>query len=258
MPPGGQSTHNLSFWFRKRSELTRAGLAAAGLSFDPRLAYSAYSGWSRVLRGPVAQPTVGSEDSPLDPNYIDLLLNTSDLEALRRETFTVQPRGLVYSLLRHAMLLAYWTAATRLQTAASGVPGPPPFDREFFDDPNTAWAALNGPAAGVTDRPLWAYLRELQSTPADAVIAACVSPLLELRESLAHLKTLSAAKLAAALRRHDRPLLASPRRLGDVVRDETPRRTARSARHRHRARRLRVGREPQTVAAARRGNAARR
>ena len=195
MPPGGQSTHNLSFWFRKRSELTKRGLAAAGLNFDPRVAYSVYSGWSRVLRGPVAQPTIGSEDAPLDPNYIDLLLNTSDLEALRRETFTVQPRGLVYSLLRHAMLLAYWTAATRLQTAASGVPGPPPFDREFFDDPNTAWAALNGPAAGVTDRPLWAYLRELQSAPADAVIAACVSPLLELRESLAHLKNLSAAKL---------------------------------------------------------------
>ena len=197
MPPGGQSTHNLSFWLRKRSELTKAGLAAAGLNFDPRLASSPpIQVGAESCAGRWSKPTVGSEDAPLDPNYIDLLLNTSDLEALRRETFgTVQPRGLVYSLLRHAMLLAYWTAATRLQLAASGVPGPPPFDREFFDDPNTAWAALNGPAAGVTDRPLWAYLRELQSAPADTVIAACVSPLLELRESLAHLKTLSAAKL---------------------------------------------------------------
>ena len=42
-------------------------LKAAGLGFDPRMAYFAYSGWDRPLRGPIAQPIVGSEDAPLEP-----------------------------------------------------------------------------------------------------------------------------------------------------------------------------------------------
>ena len=49
-----------------------------------------------MLRGPIAQADVAAEDAPLNPNYIKLLLDTSDLQALRHETFGVAtPRGLL-------------------------------------------------------------------------------------------------------------------------------------------------------------------
>ena len=107
---------NLEFWWKKHKELTKTGLDAAGVTWDPLLAFKTYSGLSRMLRGPVAQAEAAAEDAPLNPNYIKLLLDASDLQALRQETFGVAtPRGLLYSVLRHALLLAYWKSAARLR-----------------------------------------------------------------------------------------------------------------------------------------------
>jgi len=189
---------NLEFWWKKHKQLTKAGLDAAGVSWEPVLLYATYSGLSRMLRGPIAQADVSSEDAPLDPNYIDLLLETAELEPLRQESFgSVQPRGLLYSLLRHALLLTYWKAAGRLRFDRTRS-GSLPWEIEMFEPETatTAWRLLNSAAPGITDQPLWQYLRALNAPPADADIAACVAPLLELRESLTHLKTVSAARLS--------------------------------------------------------------
>jgi hypothetical protein len=103
------------YWSIKQQELTKASLNAVGLNWNPRLSHATYSGWHAPLKGPVTQPELLSEDAPLEPNYIDLLLNEPDLDKIHKESFVeFQPRGLVYSVLRHAMLLEYWTAALNI------------------------------------------------------------------------------------------------------------------------------------------------
>jgi hypothetical protein len=187
---------NLEFWWKKHKELTKLGLDAAGVTWDPTLAFATYSGLSRRLRGPVAQAEVATEDAPLNPNYITLLLNTADLEALRQERFgAATPRGLLYSLLRHALLLAYWRSAAQLRFDLKRS-RPLPLEFEIFElGSPTAWRVLGEPMPGITNQPLWQFLRALHAAPADPDLAACVAPLLELRDSLAHLQQLSAMRL---------------------------------------------------------------
>jgi hypothetical protein len=198
LPPGGSTPRNQEFWWKKQAELTRFRLDAVGVNWDPRLAHATYSGWSRVLRGPLVQPQAGAGDALLDPNYIELLLGTRDLATLRHESFaSVQPRGLLYSLLRHALLLGYWMAAAQLKSLRSDGRLPKlPFEFEVVEPGAlSAWRLLDEPVAGISDQPLWTFLRALESLPADVDIASRVAPLLELRESLAHLKAVSAARL---------------------------------------------------------------
>lgn len=188
---------NLEFWWKKHRELTKTGLDAAGVTWDPVLAFATYSGLGRMLRGPIVQTDVATEDAPLTPNYIQLLLDTADLQTLRQETFgAASPRGLLYSVLRHALLLAYWKSAARLRfdITRSGVL---PWETEIFEPGMnmTPWQVLSEPAPGISTQPLWQYLRALQSLPADPNAAACVAPLLELRDSLAYLQKVSAARL---------------------------------------------------------------
>src|SRR6185295_1203779 len=113
----------------------------------------------------------------------------------------------LYLILRHALLLEYWTAAANLnlrdnpiglgwslnrdqeiQKLAVMIPVP-----QF----QNIWELLGAFLTGVTDQPLGTFLHELKSTP-DPTIAPHVATLLEFRESLAHLQTLSAAKLQRA------------------------------------------------------------
>ena len=188
---------NIEFWWKKQRELTQTGLDAAGLKWDPVLAFATYSGLNKMLRGPIVQAEIAGEDAPLNPNYITLLLDTADLQTLRMETFAAPaPRGLLYSVLRHALLSAYWKSAFGLRFDLTGT-GVLPLEVEMFDPATdtTAWKVLNEPAAGISTQPLWQFLRALQSLPADPNVAARVAPLLELRESFAYLQTLSAARL---------------------------------------------------------------
>jgi hypothetical protein len=81
------SENNIEFWWKKQRQLTQIGLDAAGLTWEPVLAFATYSGLSRMLRGPIVQADVTVENAPLNPNYIKLLLDTTDLQTMRQETF---------------------------------------------------------------------------------------------------------------------------------------------------------------------------
>ncbi|MGZ8236419.1 MAG: hypothetical protein ACXWTY_00915 [Methylobacter sp.] len=200
--PGDQK-----YWWNKQQELTKASLNAAGLNWNPRLSYATYSGWHTALKGPVTQAELFSEDAPLEPDYIGLLLNEPDFEKIRKESFVeFQPKSLLYSVLRHAMLLEYWTAALNLlypekphrETLAYWLEIR---EKELIGTPGVGaigifpplWELLDRPVPGVTDR-VGNYLHALRSAP-DPNIAPHVATLLGFRESLAHLNTLSAAKL---------------------------------------------------------------
>jgi hypothetical protein len=194
-----------SAWLNKLQEMTGATLRSLGLNWRPRLARAAFSGSFLPLKGPVAQAEDASETAPLVVNYLELLLDAPKLENIRNEDFPEpKPKSLLYSLMRHAMLLEYWNAALSLahndkQSAAYwtemrerelvGTRGPsapaslPPM-----------WELLNRPVSGVTTEPVGSYLHALRAAP-DPKVAPHVAPLLEFRESLARLKTLSAARL---------------------------------------------------------------
>jgi hypothetical protein len=210
--------HQQADWWNKQQQMTGALLNHLGLNallmnplgdWKPRLARATFSGWFLPLKGPVAQAEVPSETAPLAPNYIELLFNEPNsitLDAIRREDFPdPKPKGLLYALLRHALLLEYWTAALNLL-----YPDPSQRSIPYFLDSwenelvgiglhgggarPSVWELLNRPVSGVTSDPVGKYLHALRSAPAQK-IAPQVATLLEFRESLARLKTLSAAKL---------------------------------------------------------------
>jgi hypothetical protein len=200
MAPGDQTE-----WWRKQLELTKASLTAVGLNWNPHLSHVTYSGWYRHLSGPTVQTEMLSEDAALAPNYIDLLLDETDLEKLRRETFSqFRPKGLLYSLLRQAMLLEYWATGLNLSSPGlAGAGGAAASIRQLRETEMvgvgaaslTPWDLLNRPVPPITNDPLWTFLSNLRSTPADPATAARVASLLEFRESAAHLKAASAARL---------------------------------------------------------------
>jgi len=195
-------------WWAKQQELTLAVLRTLGFDWHPNLSKATYSGWHKQIAGPMTQLEIANETAPLDPDFIQMLLAAPDVETVRQEKFgDPKPRGLLYLILRHALLLEYWTAAANLnlrdipmglgwslnrdqeiQKLAVMIPVP-----QF----QNVWELLGAPLTGVTDQPLGTFLHELKSTP-DPTIAPHVATLLEFRESLAHLRTLSAAKLQRA------------------------------------------------------------
>ena len=207
-----------TLWWKKQQQLTGAVLDHLGLNallmnplgdWKPRLARATYSGWLLPLKGPLAQAEALAETAPPAPNYIELLLNESNLitlDAIRKEEFPEpKPKGLVYALLRHAMLLEYWAAALNLLYPEPSQRGTIPY---FLDSREheiiglsvrganarpPLWELLNRTAPGVTS-PVGTFLHALRSAP-DTTVAPRVASLLEFRESLSRLKTLSAAKL---------------------------------------------------------------
>jgi hypothetical protein len=194
------------YWWLYQNFLTKKILAQLGLNWSPRLLGATYSGWHLPLKGAVVQPGPSPEEDLLAPNYIESLLRETDLEKIRKEDFAEpKPKGLLYSLLRHAMLLEYWTAAINLAFDEQSIDhwvtrheqelvGPPAFTGSPASVP-TPWEMLNRAVAGLTDGSIGSFLVSLKSLPADPTVAARVSALLEFRESLEHLKTLSAPKL---------------------------------------------------------------
>src|SRR5713226_8570740 len=193
------------YWWLYQNFLTKKVLTQLGLNWNPRLLGATYSGWHLPLKGAVVQPEASSEAALLSPNYIELLLNETDLEKIRKEEFAEpKPKGLLYSLLRHAMLLEYWTAAINLAFDEHSIDhwvmsheqelvGPPTFTGSLASIP-TPWEMLTRTVAGLTGS-IGSFLVSLKPTPTDPTVAARVSGLLEFRESLEHLKTLSATKL---------------------------------------------------------------
>jgi hypothetical protein len=198
--PGDQK-----YWWIEQQAQTRAQLNAVGLNWDPRLGHATYTGWNVNLRGPVIQPDPLAEDKSLAPNYISLLLNEPDFQKIRNGTWgDPQPRGLLYLLLRHAMLLEYWNAALNLLF-------PQPADRqslsyllralemELIGTPTIVgvlpptWELFDRSAPGVTGR-LGDFLHTLRAAP-DPSLAPHVAALLEFRKSMAHLQGLGGAKL---------------------------------------------------------------
>jgi hypothetical protein len=188
---------NQHYWFAKQQELTRVPLIGLALPWNPRIARATYSGWYASLKGPVIQPGTVSENAGLKPNYLELLLKETDLEKLRSETFgDVQPQGLLYSVLRHAMLLEYWMAASKL-TPLPVFDGPPQSRRGFIRPENeivrseafTPWHILRAPLPGITDSSAWTFLSKLEAAPADPAVAEHVTTLLEFRKSLEYLNT---------------------------------------------------------------------
>jgi hypothetical protein len=192
-------------WFDVQRALARADWDALGLGGDPPLAHATYSGWQTALRGPTTQPQMLAETAPLSPNYIDVLLAESNVQNLRNETFAsapapAQPKGLLYALLRHALLLEYWAAAVRLgalQPSPAGSASPFLVEPESFDPaaPTSPWPLLAAPAAPVSTDSYGHYLATLSAAPVDPAAAAAVAPVLQLRESLGYLRGVSAARL---------------------------------------------------------------
>ena len=202
------------FWWDRQIELTKAALNLVGLDWKPRLSNATYSGWYKELKNPVIQPETLNEKSPLAPNYIELLLKESDYDKLWQEKFDqFQPKGLLYSLLRHSLLWEYYAAAGDL-IAFKGTNSNIRFfegEEEVFTPhelmiwsllkkPLSEFAAIMGkPLTGITGDSFWNFLFALESLPADPEIAKRVSALLKFRDSASRLKSISAARLERLL-----------------------------------------------------------
>jgi hypothetical protein len=200
--PGDQK-----YWWIKAQAMTKASLDAVGLNWDPRLCHAVYSGWYTQLGGPVIQNDPVTEDAPLEPNYIELLLNEPDFQKIRDGSFgEPHPRGLQYQVLRHAMLLEYRNAALNLlypqksdrqslgywlEVQEKELIGTPGFGG--LSTFQSTWELFDRSAPGVTGR-VGDFLHSLRSAPGPD-LAQHVAELLEFRESMAHLQTLGTAKL---------------------------------------------------------------
>jgi hypothetical protein len=198
---------NQKYWWLQQQAQARASLGLLGVNWDPRLGHATYSGWYTPLRGPVVQPEPLTGDGPLAPDYIDMLLTEPDFAKIRDDSWgDPRPRGLLYLVLRHAMLLEYRAAALNLlyprpsdrQTLAYWLEirekeliGTPGFGTIGRFPPT--WELFDRSAPGVTGR-VGDFLHTLRAAP-DPELAPHVAALLEFRDSLTHLQTLRAATL---------------------------------------------------------------
>jgi hypothetical protein len=205
------AARTFSVWWDKQEEMTLGLVEALGLrnavgfNWRPFLSGRVFSGLHTLLTGPLVQSEVLSETTELSPNYIELL-NASDIETIRHESFPdPKPRGLLYSVLRNAILQEYRGAGINLlhQDNQSLNHLLATVEREFYGSiGNTGgvplppfWDLLKQPIAGVTSQPLGLHLFTLDSRPQDPAMASKVATLLEFRESLAYLQKLKAANL---------------------------------------------------------------
>jgi hypothetical protein len=205
------ANQTFSIWWDKQEEMTRAlveGLGlrnAAGVNWRPFLSGHVFSGLHTLLTGPLVQAEVLSETTELSPNYIELL-NASDIETIRHESFSdPKPRGLLYSVLRNAILQEYRAAGINLLHPDNESLNHllATVEREFYGSIGTTgglplppfWDLLKQPIAGVTSQPLGLHLFTLDSRPSDPAMASKVVTLIEFRESLAYLQKLKAANL---------------------------------------------------------------
>jgi len=196
-----------STWFQMLRQLTFNNLAPFGVTtatWNPRIANAAYTGNVMKLNGPTIQAGTSGDQTPLQPNYIDLLLNATTLDVVRQETFPdPKPRALLYSFLRSAMLQEYWGAVGSLAQPDTAFGAGWLLTREqemptpgSITNP-TVWDLLSKPITGVTTDPASTFLHTLRA-PAPATIAPKVANLLEFRDSLTYLKSLTTGRLQRA------------------------------------------------------------
>ena len=182
------SESNLEFWWEATERMTRPDSMRRACTWDPVLAFATYSGLSRMLRGPIVQADVSAEDAPLNPNYIKLLLDTTDLQTLRNRRRS-PPRLRADCCTRCCGMrccCAYWNAGALAAIRHQRRSGVLPRGIGNLRCPATVDGVerIERACAGISTQPLWHFLRALQSLPTDPNVAACVAPLLELRESL--------------------------------------------------------------------------
>ncbi|MFN8499165.1 MAG: hypothetical protein U0641_15050 [Anaerolineae bacterium] len=202
-----QVTHGqFRAWFARQDALTGAALQALGLSWRPRMSRGAFASPVASLRGALVQPDAGAS---LTPNYIATLLAARDLDAIRRETLLQPPpRALLYLLLRHAMLLEYAAAGSRLLVRRGLMQPAQRREAELVDLPLgqltlTVWRqmATRISVAGVADpMELGKYLLGFLPTgEPDTAREPDLQTISEFRASLAHLQTLPPARLEQLL-----------------------------------------------------------
>jgi len=189
-------------WWVKQEELTSAVLRSLGVTWRPRLSRAMFS-------PPVAKLNKGlvqaDQNQSLSPNYIETLLAARNLDLIRNETFqSPPPRTLLYTLLRHSMLLEYAAAGARLLVKRGVLQSALRREPELVDMPvgqltMTVWRqmATKITVQGVAEQmELGKYL--LGFTPTgepDVAREPDLKLLSDFRASLAHLKTLDVSRL---------------------------------------------------------------
>ena len=189
-------------WWATQEQLSAAVLPTLGVTWRPRLSRAVFSPPVVPLSGTLVQAAPGAS---LSPNYIAALLAARDLDAIRHNKVQQPPpRTLLYLLLRHALLLEYAAAASRLLRLTPALRREPELINLVAGQAtSTVWKqleTLTSIAGGAGQRPLWQFLPGFQpaGTP-DLDIGSAVQPLNECRASLAHLQGLSPARLEQLL-----------------------------------------------------------
>ncbi|MDQ3257631.1 MAG: hypothetical protein M3R15_27720, partial [Acidobacteriota bacterium] len=190
---------DLAGWWRKQEELTGAALRMLDVRWKSRLMRAAYADRLMSVKAPLAQAGDVSETAPLAPNYIDALLNVVSIDALLKEPNA--PVSLLHALLRHSMLLEYADTSARL-LFNNGTPLPVLFkDQEMIDispqsiaTPTSSWQLSQRIPTITGTQTLGEHLLKLTNFQ-DPNVAAIG----EFRNSLAHLKSLSSARLERLL-----------------------------------------------------------
>jgi hypothetical protein len=101
-------------WWEALENASFGPLLQLGIQEQPPLSRAVHNSKETELTSPLVTSTYLSESSPLQPNYIE--------ELLKQDMFTLKdgvepkarPAALLYLLLRHSLLLAYTTAATKI------------------------------------------------------------------------------------------------------------------------------------------------
>jgi len=209
-PRGPITIQQFRAWFAAQEQFSTAVLNTLGITWRPRLARGVFAPPVATLRGALVQPEPAPKNAPLAPNYIESLLAAHDLTRDIRDDKNqpAPPPTLLYLLLRHAMLLEYTTASTQLLIKRGLQPPTLRREPELVDLPpgqvtQTVWKQLatSITVPGVaTPMTLGTYLLGfLPSGEPDLANEPELQPLSEFRASLAHLQSLSVARLEQLL-----------------------------------------------------------
>jgi hypothetical protein len=197
-----QITHaDFRTWFARQEVLADAVLEELDLPWRPRLARALFSPPAAMLSGALVQE---GQSPSLSPNYIESLLATRDLNTIRHETIQPPPNTLLYLLLRHSMLLEYATSASRLLIQRGLLQPEQRREPELVNMPGgqqtqTVWQQLDTliTVPGIAQQvKVGEYLLGFLPTgEPDVVTDPDLKALSEFRASLAHLQTVTSARL---------------------------------------------------------------
>lgn len=144
---------------------TLAALNQLGVNWTPRLVRSFFLPRAFPLSAPLVQ---SGPQAVLSPNYIEWL-QSNDYQTIRDETgLDPKPQALLYTLLRHATLLAHASAAFEVQVNHRSAEAADRFEPEVFDlnrdgETVTAWHRLDAPVRiGTRELPVGRFLRDRQ------------------------------------------------------------------------------------------------